>query len=109
MLPPRQSDNDISELFRLSAVKWAEADGEARTKDAFRKRVFAQLVIAANTSVAAGENQARVDRRYEVAEADAINAETAANIAKAEMEAIKIKIEVWRTRMATQRAEMGLK
>lgn len=109
MLPPRQPDNDISELFRLSAIKWAEADGEARTKDAFRKRVFAQLVIAANTSVAAGENQARIDRRYEVAEAEAINAETAANIAKAEMEAIRVKIDIYRTRAATRRAEMMLK
>ena len=104
------SDNDIAEQFRLSCEEWARLDGEARRKDALRKRIFAQLVIAADAkSVAMAENLARVDPRYEMAEADSINAETAANIAKADMEAVRIRFEVWRTRNANARAEMNLR
>lgn len=106
----RRPNSDLSEDYRLAVTEWARLDGEARRKDALRKRIFSQLIISADAkSVAMAENIARTDLRYETAEADAINAETAANIAKAECDAIKIRFEIWRTMNATARAEMGMR
>lgn len=104
------SSNDLPELIRLAGEEWARADGDARKKDALRKRIFSQLIIGADAkSVAMAENVARIDTRYEMAEADAINCETAANIAKAEYESLKLRFEQWRSLNATARAEMGMR
>lgn len=106
----RRPNSDLAEDYRIAAEQWARLDGEARRKDALRKRIFSQLIIGADAkSVSMAENIARIDLRYENAEADAINAETAANIAKADCDAIKIRFDVWRTMNATARAEMGMR
>lgn len=90
----------------------AEAENAADRAEALRKRVFAEVVNHATqggTPVSKAEYAARADQRFVAADNEAIDARSAANIAKAKAEGLKLRFEAWRTRNATRRAEMNLR
>ena len=101
--------DNAAEQFRLLARAWAEADGEALRAEKLEKVVFSELVNQSNDgSVAKAEHSARAHSRYKDAVDRLVNSRTAANIARAEMDAMKLRVEIWRSRNATKRAEMQL-
>lgn len=100
---------DPSEKFRLCALESARAESEADRLEGLLKITFAELVNQSNaTSVAKAENEARASERYRTLWETLVHARTAANIAKAELESMRVRFEYWRTREATKRAEMKL-
>jgi len=97
--------SDFVERFRLKGVEQAEAEGEADTLEHIAKRIFAEIVNQSETSVAKAESLARTHERYDAARIKAIKAHTRASVLKAELEAMRIGFEAWRTRNANRRAE----
>lgn len=104
-------DQAIHELTQAIEAA-AEADSLADRAEAARKRVYAEVVNHATqggTAVSKAEYAARVDERFVAADEEAITARSAANIAKAKAEGLRLRFEAWRTRNATKRAEMGMR
>lgn len=98
--------DEFVERFRLKGVEQAEAQGEADTLEHMAKRIFAELVNQSEaTSVAKAESLARTHERYDKARIKAIQGQTRANVLRAELEAMRIAFEQWRTRNANRRAE----
>lgn len=104
----KQFSSEYSELFRLAAIHYAELDGAALRLEKLSKRVFSSLVHHGEGSISAREHAARTDPKYTRVEDEWIAAQTAANVAKAEVEAIRIAFENYRTASASARAERGM-
>lgn len=102
------SIDDFSEKYRLAGIAWAKKDGEARTADRIRKHVFSELVNQSEGAVSAREHGATCHPKYKQAVMEAERLRTEANILKAEIDAMQLRFEAWRTRSATKRAEMKL-
>lgn len=101
---------DPQERYRLAAVDWAEKDGAARLLEEMRKSLLAELVNQSNeTTLGKAEHWARDHRRYRDHLEKMVVARTAANIAKAKLDAMNMGFEMWRTKQATRRAEMNLR
>ena len=101
---------DYTERYRLAQVDWAEKDGEADRLEETKKIIFSELFNQSDEKTAAkAEHWARCHERYRQAMNDAVKAKTAANIARAEVKAMEMKFERWRTMESTKRAEMSLR
>lgn len=79
----------------------------------FRKqadRVFDRLVLeSTGSSVSSREAEARSHPAYVGMDDQALEAESAAIVAKAKADGVQIRFEEWRTNQATTRAEMTLR
>ena len=95
--------------FEGLAKQWAELDGEARRLEKMEKVVFSEVVNQLEGSIALREHAARANPQYRDIMDRMIKARTAANIAKAEVDAAEMRFEAWRTAQATKRAEMSLR
>lgn len=101
---------DFTERYRLAQVDWAEKDGEADRLEEMKKIIFSELANQSEEKTAAkAEHWARCHERYRKAVDDAVKAKTTANIARAEVKAMEMKFERWRTMESTKRAEMTLR
>ena len=100
--------SEYSEHYRIRAVAYAEADGEALRLERLSKRVFSQIVTSGEGSIVAREHAARINPKYTSVEDAWVTASTRANVAKADMEAVKIAFEEFRSRSATARVERGM-
>lgn len=104
------SNLPLGERTHRALVKAAQLKSDAERLDKLAKRVLAQLVIHADgKSHAEREARARIEPKYIAAEDAAIEAATAANIARAEADGLQVKFEAWRTEQSTRRAEMQLR
>ena len=90
-------------------VKHAAALNEALRTERLRKRIFAELYLRGDGSVAHREAMARTNPAYIEAEERWVQCESAANLAKAEADGLRIRFEAWRTQQSTARAEMNLR
>lgn len=105
-----QSNLPLGEQVHDALVAAAQRQSEALRLEKLAKRVMAQLMIVSDEkSAGMREAAARSDLKYTVAEDAWIQAETAANIAKAGAEGLKIRWESWRTEQANERAAMTLR
>lgn len=102
-------DDNPTEKYRLKAVAWAEKDGEARLAERRRKRVFSEIVNQSDGSIAQREHAARCHTHYRDIDMAAERLRTEANVLKAELDAMQLAFEYWRTRESTKRAEMTLR
>jgi len=100
---------EFVEEFRIRGEQVAEAHGEAEMLEHRAKRIFAQIVIASDKSVARAEYEAAVDPRYCDAKEAAIEAKTKANKLRAQLNAMEVSYELFRTESATNRAQMNLR
>ncbi|MGI9449348.1 MAG: hypothetical protein ACR2QH_01625 [Geminicoccaceae bacterium] len=100
--------DETAEGFRLQGVAWAQADGEARRLEKLEKIIFSEIVNRSEGSVAACEHAARATNAYKDHCAEMVSARTKANVLKAELDALTMAFEKWRTQQATRRAEMKL-
>lgn len=105
-----QSNLPLGEQVHNALVAAAKVQSEALRLEKLAKRVMAQLMIASDEkSAGMREAAARSDLKYTAVEDAWIQAETDANIAKAEADGLKIRWESWRTEAANTRAEMNLR
>lgn len=93
-------------------IEWALADGEARRRERMLKIFLAELVNQLRSSTKSAterESLALGDPRYKAAAEAAEEARTSANVAWAKYEAMKVRLELLRTKAATERAAMTMR
>lgn len=99
----------LHEQFRLLGEKWANQEGEARGAEELRKVILSELVNhSAHTTLGKAEHEARASLRYKTHIQEMVKARTEANILKAQLNAMEMRFEMWRSSNATKRAEMRL-
>lgn len=101
----------IAHELRERGEEWANADAAFRALDDTTKTVLSQISLsyADEKSVAKAEMKARADERY-TNHLDALaKARRSANLAKVRFDTFKVWIELKRSEMATQRAEMQMR
>lgn len=103
------SNLPLGEQCHAALVKAAEMQSDAERLEKLAKRKFAQLVIAGEGSVNKREYDARANVVYIACEDAMIAAQTAANVARAEADGLRVRFSEWQTLSATARAEMGLR
>lgn len=104
------SNRTLGERCHDAMLVAAQSESEARRFKKLSERVLAQITLAQDgKSHAERETKARCDIRFIAAEDAYIEAETRANVAKAEADGLRIRFEEWRTHQATTRAEMSLR
>ncbi|MGI9489056.1 MAG: hypothetical protein ACR2RF_24860 [Geminicoccaceae bacterium] len=100
------SHDEYAEQFRLKAEEWARFNGEADRLEHMRKIVLGELVNQIGGPIGKAEHEAHAHGKYQLHIGYMTEARTRANIAKAQMEAMRMRFEGWRTKNATRRAEM---
>lgn len=103
------TNHTLGELCHDAMLKHAGTQNEALRTERLRKRMFAELFLRGDGSVAHREAMARTNPAYIEAEEKWVQAESAANMAKAEADGLRLRFEAWRTEAATTRAEMNLR
>lgn len=87
----------------------ARKKGAAESLDELRKIIFSELVNQSNApSIAKAEHWARDHERYRSKSAEAMNAKTEAHVAEARAKGMSARLDIWRTRNATERAKMQM-
>lgn len=103
--------NEVSEKYRLLACEFAAKEGVANKLEEQKKIVFAELVNhyrETESAISAAEYRARADQRFKDLVQEMIAARTDANVAKADVKAMEIGFEYWRTTEASRRQEMKM-
>ena len=103
------SNRSLAEQTADALVRAAEAKAIADKLERLTKRVYSQLVISGEGSVAHREHAARCHPKYISIEDEWVSANTVANVAKAEADGLELQFKEWQSRNATNRAEMGLR
>lgn len=107
--PPRE-DLSWSEQFRLVAKKWVEKDAAANmleeTKSAFLAQKMAQL---GDIPVAHAERTVKASPEWSDYVTSMVTAREEANLAKVQLEFIRMKFSEWQSAEASARAEMKLR
>lgn len=104
-------DRAIEEAERLF-VSAGRAKVNAEAQDLRRKRVRATLFVkykGDGNAAGASEQMAEADPAYALACADWESAALEAETLRAQAEGKRLRFEAWRTRSATQRAQMNLR
>lgn len=110
MSAERDDDRSLGQRCHDALLRAARAKSEAERLAKLAKRVLAQCFIhAVGRSAAERDAIARNDVQYIRVEDALIEAETAANLARAEADGLELRFEEWRTTQATARAEMNLR
>lgn len=99
---------NYTESFRLKAEEWARANGEAERLEHMRHVILAELFNQMEGPIGEREHKARAHARYHEHILEMTQARTKANVAKGQMEFMRMRFEAWRTVNATRRAEMKL-
>jgi hypothetical protein len=106
-LPER--DRPISEQYRVIAKEWVALDGAARLLEANKDPVLSQMVMRLNAkSLAAGERMAKGSPEWADYIAKTVEARTAANLKRVQLEYIRMKHSEWISGDANARAERKL-
>lgn len=106
---PESIDAAVDEVERLG-LTWADADGAARALEDSRKSVLAECLLSADgKTVGEREAKAECDPRYTRHLTALANARKVSNRARVSFDVMKLRVEVWRTKAATQRAAMNLR
>ena len=99
----------ISEQYRLIAKQWVEADGAARLLEETKTAVLAQWVKKhGDMAVNAAEREVKSSPEWEEFIAKMVDARTAANLKKVQLEFIRMKSAEQQSAEASKRAEMRL-
>jgi hypothetical protein len=102
-------DVPLGERVHMALIAAAKAKSEAQRAERLAKRVFSQLVISGDGAVSQREHAARAHINYISAEDAWITAQTEANLAGAEADALQLRFAEWQSINATTRVEMGLR
>lgn len=101
---------ELGQRYEQAVTKHAHAKSAASAAKKLAARVYAQCLIAAEDApVELQKAAARIHPKYIAAEDEWQRLETAANLANAECDALRLKYESWRSMNATKRAEMQIR
>ena len=104
------SSMTIGEQCHDALVEAAKAKATALRARKMADRTFdIALLKATGANAEARKAAARLDPVADAAETEAIEAECAAIVAKAEADGLQIQFEQWRSKQATDRAEMTMR
>lgn len=98
-----------SEQFRIVAKEWVELDKAATMLEETRKLVFAQKVKAqGDIAVNRAETNVLATDAWQDYVKSMVDARSAANLKKVQMEFIRMRFQEWSSENANKRAEMRL-
>lgn len=98
-----------SEQFRIVAKEWVELDKAATMLEETRKLVFAQKVKAqGDIAVNRAETNVLATDEWHDYVKSMVDARSAANLKKVQMEFIRMRFQEWSSENANKRAEMRL-
>lgn len=101
-----ESDRPISEMFRVVAKQWVDADAAASLLEDTKQPLFSQLVLAStDTSIARAEHTARASAAYKEHVEKITDARRKANLLKVQMRYLEMRFSEWQSGDANQRAE----
>lgn len=101
---PRHS---ASEQIRQAGEEWANLNGAASLLEEMRKSILAEIGNQSGEKSAAAKDQyALAHQDYHKHIREMVEARTKANIAKAKWEALKIRVDIWRSKESSRKAEM---
>lgn len=103
------SDKPLGEQCHNALVTAAELKNVAMLLRKKAERILDQVFLMSDGSIEVRKATARDSKHHRDAEDGALEAETRANIAKAEADGLQIRFEHWRTEQSTRRAEMTLR
>ena len=108
-----EKDRPISELYRLAAHNWAEADGLARELEEKKSIYISEQInkrceLDGKLSKAAAESQVKASPQYIEFIAEMTNARTEANHLRAEQKYYELKHLEWLVKNAAARRERDM-
>jgi len=107
--PLPENERPISEQFRIIAKEWADLDGAARMYEATRHDVLNQRMLALNAkSVSMAEMMVRASPEWHDFTAKMVEARTAANRKKLQLDYIQMRHREWIAADANARSERRL-
>lgn len=99
----------FSEQYRLAAEEWVALDGAARMLEESKTAVLSQRMKALGDRPAAhAERDVKASREWTNFIKEMVEARTKANLAKVQMEFVRMKAMEWQSENATRRAEMRI-
>lgn len=106
-----ESNRSAAEQAHDAILEAARAKTEALRARKLAERVYDRILLSVTDAknVAEREAKTRTHERFIVAEDAALEAESAAILAKAAADGTNILFEAWRSRQATDRAEMTMR
>ena len=99
----------LGEQCHDALVAAAESKNIAMLLRKKAERILDQVFLMSDGSIEVRKATARDSKEHREADQRALEAETKANIAKAEGDGLQIRFEEWRTQQSTRRAEMTLR
>jgi hypothetical protein len=106
----KMSNRTIGEQCHDALVEAAKAKAEALRARKKADRTFdIALLKATGANADARKAAARLDPVADAAESEAVEKECAAIVAKAQADGLQILFEAWRSKQATDRAEMTMR
>jgi inorganic pyrophosphatase/exopolyphosphatase len=105
------SNRSIAEQVNDAMLESAQAKTEALRARKLAERVYDRVMLAITDAknVAEREARARTHDKFIAAEDAALDAEERAILAKASADGLMVQFEAWRSKQATDRAEMQLR
>lgn len=99
----------LSERYRLVAKEWVELDSAARMFEETKSAVLAQkMAVLGDVPVSRAEQQVKASEDWHSFVTKMVEARTAANLKKVELEWVKMRFSENQSREATERAERRL-
>jgi hypothetical protein len=103
------AERPISEQFRIVAKEWVTLDGAARMLEESKTAVQSQMMKALGDKPAAhAERDVKAAPEWSDYLKKMVDARTAANLKKVQMEFIRMQFQEWSSQNANKRAEMRL-
>ena len=104
-----ERERSLSEQYRIVAKKWVDADGAARMLEETKTSVLSQMMKALGDKPAAhAERDVKASDEWREFISSMVEARTKANLAKVQLEYIRMKFNEWQAMDATSRAEMRM-
>lgn len=103
---------EIAHVFEERGHEWSDRNAAAQLLEDMEKSILAEITQDYRPkakSMAEAESLARASKRFRDHVADAVEARRLANRARASFDAMRMEIELLRTRSATDRALMGMR
>jgi len=104
-----QSDESISEQYRVAAKSWVDLDAAANLMEETKTAVLSQMMARlGDIPVSHAERTVKASSEWTEFVTKMVEARKAANLAKVRCEYLKMKFQEWSSDAANKRAEMRL-
>ena len=99
----------LSEQYRLTALKWVEADTAANLLEETKSAVLSKMMLAlGDMPVSRAEMNVKASDKWQEHIKHMVEARSQAALLKVEAEVLKMRFYEWQSQAATRRAEMKL-